>query len=116
MLRENPVRRSNPMDLDTRGGDPRLVSISRELQQTPIAPGKPLVPVAGTHSAKAPEYIPGPTTTTQPAGSRDAARSTQESPQVCSPMASAPLLPDQDPVSRSALDERGRGCTNSRIL
>jgi hypothetical protein len=66
VLRENPIRRSKPMDLDTRGGDPRLVSISRELQQTPIAPGKPLVPVSGQHSAKAPVPERGPTTTTQP--------------------------------------------------
>jgi hypothetical protein len=52
-----------------------------------------------------------PTTTTRPAGSRDAIRSTRGSPQVCRPLASAQPTLDQDPVSRSTLDARGRGYT-----
>jgi hypothetical protein len=112
VVRENQVRRSNPMNPGTRSSGPPLVLISRGLKQTTIAPGKPLVRVTGTHSAKAPVSERGPTTTTQPAGSRDATRSTQESPQVCHPTASAHRLPGQDPVSRSVLDARGRGYTS----
>ncbi len=116
VLRENPIGRSNPFDPRTRSRGVPLVSISRRLEQTPIAPGKPLASVTGTRSTKAPVSGCGPTTTMQPAGSRDATRSTQESLQVCHPTASAHRLPDQDPVSRSALDERGLGCTSRRIL
>jgi hypothetical protein len=52
-----------------------------------------------------------PTTITRPAGNRDVSLSTQGSPQVCRPLASAQPTLDQDPVSRSTLDARGRGCT-----
>ncbi len=112
VVRENPVRRSNHMDPGTRSSGPPLVSISRGLEQTPIVPGKPLVPVIGTHSPEAPVSERGLTTTTQPSGSRDATRSTQESPQVCRPMASAHRLPDRHPAYRSIPDARGRGCTS----
>jgi hypothetical protein len=49
---------------------------------------------------------------TQPAGNRNATRSTQESPQVFHWMASPQPTPDQDPVFYSAPDERGRDCTS----
>ena len=94
------------MDPGTRGSGPPLVSISRRLEQTPIAPGKPLIPVTGTHSATIPPSERGPTTTTQPVGRRDATRSTQESPQVCRPMASAQMTPDQDPQPCHPIEPR----------
>ena len=70
MVRENPARLSNPMDPGTRSSSPRLISTSRGFEQTPIAPGKPLVPVTGHHSAKAPVSARVPATTTQPAARR----------------------------------------------
>jgi hypothetical protein len=97
------------MDPRTRSRGLPLVSISCGLEQRPIVPGKPLVPVTGTYSAIAPVSERGPTTTTQPAGSRDATRSTQESPRVCRPMASSHRLPDQDPVSRSVVLRQNPG-------
>ena len=45
MVREYPVRRSNPMDPGTRSSGPPLVLISRGPEQTPIAPGKPRIRV-----------------------------------------------------------------------
>ena len=61
VVRENPVRLSNPMDPGTRSSGPRLVSISHGLEQIPIAPGEPLVPVTGPHSAEVSVSEPGQT-------------------------------------------------------
>jgi hypothetical protein len=49
---------------------------------------------------------------TQPADGRDVNRSTRELLQACHPRASVQPIMDQDPVSRSTLDARGRGCTS----
>jgi hypothetical protein len=49
---------------------------------------------------------------TQPAGNRNATRSTQESPQVFHWMASPQPTPDQDPVFHSAPAERGHDYTS----
>ena len=112
VVRENPARLSDPMGPGTRSSGPRLVSTPRGFERTPIAPGKPVMKVAGLHSAGISEPERDSATTMQPAGSRDVTRSTQESPQVCHPSASAHRLPDRDPVCRSVLDERGRGYTS----
>ena len=50
----------------------------------------------------------------RPIGNRDVSRPTQGSPQVWLPLASAQLTLDPDPVSSSALDARGRGCTTEQ--
>ena len=55
-----------------------------------------------------------PTTTTRSAGNRDVSRSTQGSPQVCRPLASAQPTLDRDPVLRSTLDAHGGGCTSGQ--
>jgi hypothetical protein len=52
-------------------------------------------------------------TTTQPADSRGEVRPTPESLQVCLSMASVQPTSDQDPVSRSTLDARARGCRSA---
>jgi hypothetical protein len=68
--------------------------------------------VTGPHVTEVSVSEPKPMTTTPPAGSRGAARSTQESPQACLSVPSVQPAPDQDPVSRSTLDVRARGCTS----
>ncbi len=111
MIREIPVRLPNPTDPGTRSSSSPLVSISNDPEST-IAIRKPKDRVTGPHSTEVSGSEPKPMTTMQPGDSRGAARSTQESPQVCLSMASVQPTPDQDPVSRSTLDARGRDCTS----
>jgi hypothetical protein len=87
VVRENPAQLPNPAYSGARNSGLRQVSISHELDQTPITPAKPLAPAHGQHSAEVSVSERCPTITTQPADSRDAARSTQESPQFCRPTA-----------------------------
>ena len=68
-----------------------------------------MIPIDGPNSEEISVSDRSPTATTQQAGSRGAIHSAQEWPQACRPMASAQPTPDQDPVSRSVPDERGRG-------